>query len=543
MNESRLPLNRRNFLQLSLAAGEALVAPAVLASCSGGGASPGKATSLVVAALTTPANIDQDLDTSAPSHEIRMNTMERLMAYALEPSPVSGVMQENFKKIEPRLAKSWTVNPQHTEITFHLREGVKSPWGNAFTAADVDWTWKRAWALKTVGSFYLRSVLKMRQPSWRVLDKHTIRLTIPEPNPLLESVWINMDLGVFDSTVAKSHTTAGDPWARQWISQTSPSFAPYKVTTWKPGSQVELTAWSGYYRGQPAIERVVFQQVPESSNRLALVRSGGAQIGEDLAPRDFVQGSTMKGIKPVSLVGNSVYRIEFDNKTHPFDSTLVRQALNYAVDRKALIEGPWAKLAEECKSPLPPTYPGYAGQYFQFTHDPSKAKELLARAGFPHGFETSLSYRAESDVENEMARLIQTNLAEVGVRVSLSKQPGSTYLQNILTHKYPMYLYVDSSILPNPPYALNLWLNSNSAINYSRYHNENVDQLIEKLLSTLDETTQVKLAGQVQKAVMEDPPWIYLVYPGYHVLLSDRVSGFAWRTPVNPIEYRNLKLS
>lgn len=540
--QEKTPLNRRSFLQVGALAGGALLLPPALSGCSLSSASRG--TVLVVAATTTPANLDQDLDTSPQAHEIRMNTTERLMAYGLEDSAVSGVRQEDFSKLEPRLAESWTVNRDQTEITFNLRKGVKSPRGNLFDAHDVDWTWKRAWALKTVGSFYLRSVLRMREPSWKVLDSHTIRLTVPEPSPVLEPLWINMDLGIMDSKAARAHSTADDPWARRWIARTSPSFGPYHVTTWSPGSKVELTAQPNYYRGAPAIDRVVFLQVPESSNRLALVSSRSAHIAEDLSPRDFVMGgSDAKGIRDVSLAGNSVYRVEFNNKAVPFDSPLVRRALNYAIDRKAVIDGPWAGLAQECKSPLPPPYPAYDDTYYGFGYDPEKAMDLLAQAGRPDGFETTLSYRASSAVENEMARLIQTNLAEVGVRVSLSKEPASTYLQNILTHKYPMYLYVDSSILPDPSYALNLWLNSNSAINYSQYHNDVVDESINELLSTLSEKRTAILADRVQEAVMEDPPWIYLVYPGFHALFADNVSGFAWRTPVNPVEYIDMRVS
>jgi peptide/nickel transport system substrate-binding protein len=208
-----------------------------------------------------------------------------------------------------------------------------------------------------------------------------------------------------------------------------------------------------------------------------------------------------------------------------------------------MIDGPFAGLADVCKSPLPPTYPGYTGEFFKFSHDVAKAKALLAQAGYSKGFSATLSYRADSAVEDQMARAIQTSLGEVGVQLSLSKQASSTYLQNILTHKFPMYLYVDSSILPNPSYALNLWLNSSSAIDYSRYENAQVNKSINEMLTTLDESKGLELAKQVQELVMQDPPWIYLVNPGYHVLLSSNVDGFAWRTPINPIEYRNLTLS
>lgn len=546
MNDTRFDISRRGLLKAGLATGTVLLLPGIAAcssSSSQGSASTGGSGSvLVVAALTTPASVDQDFDTSAQSHEVRMNTMERLMAYGLQASPEQGVRQEDFNKLEPRLAASWELNKDSTEITFHLRKGVKSPWGNPFTAEDVKWTWDRAWALKTVGSFYLRSVLRMTKPGWQVLDDHTIRLRVPEPSPLLESLWINMDLGILDSKAAKKNATADDPWARQWVSKNSPSFAPYQITQWQPGHQVVLSAFNGYYRGRPSISRVVFQEVPESSSRLALLLNGGAQIAEDLAPRDFVQGQKSSSAKAVSLVANSVYRVEFNNKQAPFDQPLVRQALNYAIDRKAIIEGPWDGLAKVCKSPLPPSYPTYDAGFFDYTYDPEKAKSLLRKAGHP-SLSSSLSYRAGDAVEAQMAQLIQTDLAKIGVQIQLSEQPASTYLQNILTHKYPMYLYVDSSQLPTPSYALNLWLNSNSAINYSQYQDRDVDEVIHKMLSTVDDQETLRLSREVQKRVMEDPPWIYLVYPGYHVLLGDKVSGFAWRTPVNPIEYWNLKVS
>lgn len=545
MKSQPIYLSRRGLIKAGLIGGTAVFIPSIAGCTSSGTAKSSKSGSssvLVVAALTTPASVDQDFDTSAQSHEVRMNTMERLMAFGLKDSPEAGVRQEDFTKLEPRLAETWTLNSEKTTITFQLRNGVVSPWGNKFTAADVKWTWDRSWALKTVGSFYLRSVLRMTKPSWTVLDPHTIRLTIPETSPLLESLWINMDLGILDSTEAKKHATKDDVWARNWISQSSPSFAPYQITQWQPGHQVTLTAHKHYYRGQPNIPRIIFQEVPESSSRLALLLNGGAQIAEDLAPRDFASGQSSKKTKAVSLTANSIYRVEFNNATPPFDNPVVRQALNFAIDRNAIIQGPWDKLAQVCRSPLPPSYPTYDGNFFDYKYDPNKAKQLLAKVGHS-SLTASLSYRAGDAVEAQMAQLIQTNLQAIGVHIQLNEQPASTYVQNILSHKYEMYLYVDSSILPQPAYSLNLWLNSNSAINYSQYHDTIVDKSLNQMLTTTNAATTEALSHAIQKQVMADPPWIYLVYPGYHVLLGTQVSGFAWRTPVNPIEYWNLKMS
>ncbi|WP_028987044.1 ABC transporter substrate-binding protein [Thermicanus aegyptius] len=497
---------------------------------------------LVIAAVKTPPGIDHDFHIALESHEMRANIEETLLRYKLVEA--NGIRTEDFNTLEGALAESWELSPDKRTITFHLRKGVMSAAGNELTADDVKYTWDRSIALNAIGNFYFGTVLRtggqaITPDSYKVIDKYTISLTTKEPHPLIERIWVNTDLGILDSKEVKKHATSDDPWATKWLANHSASFGAYKVTEWSPGQQVVLEANEKYYRGVPEIKKVIYKEVPSSANRVALLSNGSVDMAEWLLPRERKQLATTPGVKIESVPGNYILRIQMNPNIAPFDKKEVRQALNYAVNVEDIIKTVYFGEAKPSKSIINSTYPGYTSEYFPYQYNVDKARQLLAQAGYANGLKIKLSYDASDQEYEQIAILIKSQLAKVGVDVELDKVPGANYYERMGKREFAFFFFKDMAIVPDAGYITSLWIKSDSFINYGGYKNPEVDRLITEGMTVTDQAKRLEIYKQVQKLVIDDAPWLFLVEPGFHLPMKDKWKGFAWYTP-NTLRYRDL---
>ena len=487
---------------------------------------------LIVAGPRTPESLDQEYPPTEATHEMRRNLYERLLAYEMVQGE-DGVFYEDFDSIVGALAESWEVSDDFNSITFHLREGVLSTAGNELTADDVMWSFERGWNLKANFHWYMTQVLKIEnfEDAFNKVDDMTVRVTIPNPSPLIEKLWVNNDLGILDATEMAKHTTEDDPWGSRWLATNSASFGPYEATRYAPGQEVIYEANEDYYRGEPRIKRVIFREMPTSSNRVAALQAGAIDVAEWLLPRELALLEKMPGIEVQKVFGNYIHRVEMNNEVEPFDDARVRQAMNYLVPRDAISEAVYRGTARPTHSPVSEIYPGYTDEGFPYSHDVDRAKQLLSEAGYPEGFTVELGYRTGDQLEEEIAVILQTAFEKAGISLELSRLPASTLVERYTSGDIPMYFFRDMAIVPDAAYGANLWLNSESLINYSNYENTEVDDLIDSALTSTDEERRIADMKRVQKIVVEEAPWVFLFNPGYQLAHRSNVKGYSWYTP------------
>lgn len=487
---------------------------------------------LVVAGPRTPESLDQEYPPTEAGHEARRNIYERLLAYEMQPNE-DGAMVENFDKIVGALAETWEVADDKKAITFHLRRGVKSYAGNELKADDVMWTFERGWNLKATFHWYMTQVLKIEnfENAFQKVDDYSVKVSIPNPSPLLERLWVNNDLGILDSVEVKKHITPDDQWASRWLATNSASFAPYHVTKYSPGQEVIYEANKDYYRGPARLKRVIYREMPTSSNRVAALQAGSVDVAEWLLPRELALLEKTGQVKVWKVFGNYIHRVEMNNTMEPFSNPKVRQALNLLVPRDEILQSIYFNTARMTKSPISEIYPGFTDQYSSYGNDVEKAKALLAEAGHPDGFKTELGYRTGDQIEEEIAIVLKTAFGRAGVDVELAKLPASTLVERYTKGQIPMYFFRDMAIVPDAAYVANLWLNSASLINYSRFKNEEVDRLINEGLTSVDEEKRLEGMRRVQEIVMNEAPWIFLFNPGYQLATRPNVKGYSWYTP------------
>ncbi|MBT6441640.1 MAG: ABC transporter substrate-binding protein [Alphaproteobacteria bacterium] len=534
--------DRRTVLKTGAAmAGAAAVGGAMKATLAEA-ASP--AGTMVIAAPATPQSLDCEFDVSLGTFEAIAACYDCVVEF--EKIPDAGVPTARREDINDypnkpgrvnlvgKLAESWEIDPDSQWIRFKLREGVMSNWGNELTADDVVWTWHRKLALGAIGGFYA-SVLSYTRPEMvRKESKYVVSFNLDNPNPLLMKLQPNLYNPIFDSTKCAEAGGSEDPWAKEFLKNNTAGFGPYEIAKLVRGNQAVYKARADYYGGKPAIDTVIFKEVPTTAARAQLLEGGAVDIAQHLQPLELVKLAKVPGVTVDTIPATFMLWIELNAKMKPFDNIDVRRAMNFAFPQEQVISTVFQNLAEPLTACMPDIYAGYNKSYWEYgKQDLAQAKELLKGAGYPDGFETTLAYDASSGSQETSAILYQSALREIGVKLKLKKIPAATFYSNVSERKQPMIFYLDSPWCPDAGYSMNLYFHSKSFINYSNYENARVDELIDAASKTGDMDARLEMMDEVQKHVMREAPWVFVAKTNFSLAHRADLKGWTYYTSNN----------
>jgi peptide/nickel transport system substrate-binding protein len=555
----------RLLLPLSvLAGGSMLVAPAMA-----------EGQSILFLTEDVPASLDYDGTASAdpPSQMGLANVMEPLFGYGKGGQNESGVTLPDFSKPEGRLVESWQYDPKSLTWTLHLRHGVKSCAGNTFSAKDVVYTFQRSKSVSgaTPVSWFLSNVASVKgftsavfgDPSARILkddevkavDDYTVTVAQSEPNSLFLPVMAVFAVQMFDSEEMKARATASDPWSHNYTANvTAPSFGPYCVERWVKGEEIVFKANSNYYRGKPAIDRIVMRRVPQSSNRLVILRTGQAQLVQGLTPREYDSLKNVPGVKVEGVEGSeALFAImNFDKK--PFDNPLIRQAVAAAIPVDRIIKTGYFGEAKPWRGVIPSIYPGYVEPPTQYSYDPAKAKALLAEAGYPGGkglekFADSfqLVYTAEREARlGPIVNIIQSSLREVGIPATLNPIPQAQFTDRLESKRDLPFAVTDNDygVVVDAGFNVQLFFVSHDKGgmgNRTNYSNPMVDATWLKARGESDPAKRNAMVAEIQEQVMKDTVYVPIAEHETQWAMTDKLEGMTWY-PENGVRFFDLRL-
>ncbi len=225
--------------------------------------------------------------------------------------------------------------------------------------------------------------------------------------------------------------------------------------------------------------------------------------------------------------------LELNAKMPPFDNPLVRQAVNYLIPRDQILQTIYYGLADKQTACIPEGYPLVNYSYFHYDENVDMARSLLKQAGLADGFKTTISYDAGNPVQEPIALIYQTSLRRVGIELTLDKLPSGVFYENVSKRQKPLIFYQDSPWTPDAGYSTSLYFYSKSFVDYSNYNNPDVDALIQKGMTVMDDTERRQIFDDVQKTIMNDAPWGFLVYPKYVLARKKNLQGFTYYTSNN----------
>jgi peptide/nickel transport system substrate-binding protein len=537
-------MKRREFLKsmTALAAGSALpAAPAVW--------SPAKAQSraetLLIVSESGPNNVDiHGVGTNVPGYEVSWNCYDRLISHEMKTLP-NGDQYYDRDKFKMELADDMNVGDM--SATFKLKKNATFHDGTPVTAKDVKWSLDRAVTVGGFPTFQMGAGSLTKPEQFVVLDDHTIRvdflrkdrLTIPDLAVVVPCV--------LNSELVKKHATEKDPWGLDYTKQNTAGGGAYRVVSWNAGTEVILERNDKWAGGPvPKVKRIIWRIVPSAGNRRALLERGDADISYDLPNKDFVELKQMGKLNIVSTpYSNGIQYIGMNVKHPPFDNLKVRQAVACAIPYQKIMDAVLFGLGKPMFGAPPGTPTDVAWpQPHGYTTDIHKAKQLLAEAGYPDGFETTLSFDLGfAGVNEPLCVLTQESLGQIGIRCTINKIPGATWRTELNKKVLPLYTNVFSGWLDYPEYFF-IWCyhGKNSIFNTMSYQSKEMDGFIDGAVAAAAEGDKGAYEKDV-KAFVElafaDMPRIPLYQPFVNVAMQKNVSGYQYWFH-RRLDYRSL---
>lgn len=410
----------------------------------------------------------------------------------------------------PGLAKSWSVSSNSLSWTFKLQEGVMFHDGHELTAEDVKASYDRM--LDPKYELPLSRVLKVIS-SVDVLDKYTVRLNTAKPTAdmLARLSW---------TQAAIMSKLAIEKWGAD-IDWHPVGTGPYKYESHVPGESVTLVRFDNYWKKAkqgPYLDKIIFTTIREDATRVAMLQAGEADVIFNLPPADVARLSRDPNLNVGLDPSTRVAHIGINCQKPPFNDVRVRQALNYAIDKKSLVAGVLKGVGKPSDSFISPIVWGYHG-VDQYPYNPAKAKQLLSEAGYGKGFTATLATpEGRYFADKETAVAVQDMLSQVGLDVNVRVIDWATYMKKLTnpldSNDTELYLLGWEVGTGDIGYLLDLVISSNAwppnGWNTMFYKNKAVDDLIVDAGKIMDTGKRYAAVSQIQRLVVNDAPWIFL---------------------------------
>jgi peptide/nickel transport system substrate-binding protein len=503
-----MPITRRGLLAVALAstafAAQAQTPPGVL----------------VVAQIAEPKSLDPHAVTAVNDFRILMNLYEGLVRYA------PGTLE-----VEPALAESWEISADGTVYTFTLREGVSFHDGTPVTAEAVKFNFDRMLdeehPFHDTGpfplSFFFSSVEEVE-----AVDAQTVRFQLDAPYaPFLSNLAYPTGLIVSPAAV-EAH---GDDFGRN-----PAGTGPFRFTEWVSNNRVVVEANPDYWGEPTQLQAVVFRPITDANTRVAEMLSGGVDVMVEVPPDNVSMFEEDANFTVYEQAGPHLWFLILNTKEGPMADVRVRQAVNYAIDKQALVENVLQGTAEVAAGPTPPAFAwAYNDELAPYPHSPERARQLLAEAGAEGASLTFYVTEGGSGMLDPVAMgaAIQADLAEVGLDVTIETYEWNTFLGQVnpgLEGKADMaqmaWMTNDPDTLPYLALRTNAWP-EDGGFNSGYYSNPEVDQLLEEARRATDQAERAELYKEMQAIVHEDAPWAFVANWKQNAVTSARVENFA----------------
>lgn len=417
--------------------------------------------------------------------------------------------------LEPGLAEKWTVSSDGKEYVFTLRPAKFSN-GQPVTTNDVIFSLKRAAGEKSEWGRFFRPITK-----YEVVDDHTIKMTLDKPfTPMLNN------LALFSGSILPAALVEKDP---QGFFANPIGSGPFVLKQWSKGEKMVLAKNPNYWQaGKPAIDNAEIQVIGEDNTRVLKLQAGELDAIVDVPLNRLAQ---LKASKDMKTAVADVFRVELvqlNTTKKPFDDVRVRQALNYAIDKDGIIKGVLYGNAKPAASALP-IMAYHNTDLKPYPLDLAKAKALLAEAGLPDGFSTSMLVPSGDVTYRQVATIIQDSLKKIGVTVELQSIESGSQFGTTKAGKYEMSLSYATSDTIDPDQLIGFTSVNPERANafHTQWKDDRVNELYDLERRTLDGPERGAMFKEMEARVHDAAPFIFLYHQGAAYATRANVSGFA----------------
>ena len=366
---------------------------------------------IIIATAADIVSLDPHASNDAPSSDVNRQIYSSLLR------------TNTAMEFVPDLALSWE-NISPTEWQFNLRPDVVFHDGTPFTASDVRFSILRQQQHPQVQH------LVAPIADVHVVDDLTVIIETHEPfGPILANLSHNATRILSEAAV----TYFGDDYAENPIGT-----GPMQFVSWTPGVEVVLERFEDYFEGAPMAETLTFRVITDGPARTIALEAGEVDMVGTVEHVDIDRINNHADLVLEETMSNRIEWLSFNLQRYPFDNVLVRQAIAHAIDREGLNIVGYMGRAQIANSFTGPTVFGYNPNVERIEFNPDLARELLAEAGYPDGFSTTLW--TQGDVRNRKAQVIQSNLRDIGIIAEIEMLEWAAYLDRTSAGEHYMHL-------------------------------------------------------------------------------------------------------
>lgn len=412
--------------------------------------------------------------------------------------------------IKPLLATEYKASEDGLEYTFKLREGVKFHDGTDFNAEAVKINFERvlnkANALARYNQFNkIKSV--------EVVNPYEVKIILSEPFSALINNLAHPSAMIISPKALEQYGKD--------INFHPTGTGPFQFVEWKPGETVKMKRNENYWNKDSLakVDSITFRVITDNNTRAAVMKTGEAHFTNPV-PYEQVKILEKSGKVDIVVTPSIVERyVSINVLKKPFDNIKVRQALNYAINKEALIKVTLNGYADVATGVVPPLVE-FSKQFKSYEYDPKKAKELLKEAGYPNGFETTLWAGYNDGTSVKVIQFLQQQLRQVGIKASVEALESGQIVAKVQKVQKPedagvrLYYVGWSASTGEANWALAPLLKGDAwppvLSNTSYYKNDKVDANLEAALRTNDKAEKEKLYAEAQEIIWNEAPWVFL---------------------------------
>ncbi len=489
---------------------------------------------LIYCSEGSPESFNPQLNATGTSLDVGMPIYNGLVQF-----------EQGGTKVIPALAESWDISKNGTVITLHLRKGVKFHSNKSFTpsrdfnADDVLFTFNRMWKTDhpyhavSGGKYDYFNDMNMGAllKSIEKVDDYTVRITLNRPEaPFMANLAMPFAY-ILSAEYADAMMKAGTP---EKMDQIPIGTGPFSFEAYQKDALIRYKAFDGYWNGRQKLDRLVFAITKDATTRYAKLKKGECHVMPYPNPADVAAMKKDPSLNVIEGEGLNIAYLAFNTTKKPFDDKRVRQAINMAIDKQAIIDSVYQGMGVVAKNPIPPTMWAYNDAVKDYPYDPEKAKALLAEAGFPNGFETDLwalsvsrSYLPDG---RKAAEMMQADLAKIGIKAKIVSYEWGEYKKRLFAGEHGIAQYGWGGDNGDPDNFLYVLLSCESSkqggSNVARWCNRDFNSLIERAKEISDIKERTKLYEEAQAIFKEEAPWLTLAHSRIVIPMSKKVVGY-----------------
>lgn len=436
--------------------------------------------------------------------------------------------------VQAGLATEWKVSDDGMTVTLKLRDGIKFSDGTPILASDVIWSLKRA-AMPENGiwGFLVSAIKDVAEVDGQIV------ITLNRPDPSIIPALSVFNTAIMPQKAFEAMPGATDAEKAKAFAEHPVGSGPFMLESWERGATMKLVK-NPYYWGMgddgqplPYLDGVTFEVIPDDATRILRLQSGELD-GAEFIP--YARVAELKGAEGINMQLFPSTKIEYVTLNvrpqvagvdNPLSNVKVRQALNYATNKDAIIQIVTQGVGTPMKSFMSSATPLNSGTGPLFPYDLEKAKALMAEAGYPDGFSTTLLVLAGNQDEMANATALQQMWAAIGVKLELQQVDNATRTDLYRNGTFLMRMGGWTDDIADPSEITSYFAYSPTIESqHSGWKSEEVDKLFEASQSERDPAKRAAEYARIQEIANAEGPMVYLYESPYPVALSTKVQGF-----------------